>query len=162
MRMNSPHIPDDTESVTVKALRGTLLVLFIVGSVGTGVELFLLGHTEDTWQWTPLVLMGLGVPALGWLLVAPGRASGRAFQTTMGLFLLSGIIGLALHYKGNAEFELEMYPSMDGWKLFWEVVRGATPVLAPGMMIELGLLGLAYTYRHPAFPRAPEPPQRSE
>ena len=70
MRTNSPHIPGDPESGTVTALRGTLLVLFIVGSVGTGVELLLLGHTEDTWQWTPLVLMGLGVPVLAWLLVA--------------------------------------------------------------------------------------------
>ena len=31
------------------------------------------------------------------------------------------------------------------------VVSGATPTLAPGAMVELGLLGLAYTYRHPAL-----------
>ena len=160
--MVNPIPSVDAESGTARALRGVLLALFVVGSAGTGVELLLLGHTEDTWQWTPLVLMGLSVPALAWLLVVPGRASGRTFQTTMGFFLLAGIIGLTLHYRGNWEFELEMYPSLEGFALFWEVVRGATPVLAPGMMIELGLLGLAYTYRHPALTRSPEPPQRSE
>jgi hypothetical protein len=150
------------ESGAENVLRSALLVLFVVGSVGTGVELLLLGHTEDTWQWTPLVLMGLSVPALTWFLVRPGRAGGRTLQVLMGLFVVGGVIGLSLHYRGNAEFELEMYPSLEGFGLFWEAVRGATPVLAPGMLIELGLLGLAYTYRHPALDRSPEPLQRSE
>jgi hypothetical protein len=29
------------------------------------------------------------------------------------------------------------------------------PVLAPGIMIQLGLLGLAWTWRHPAVTKAP-------
>ncbi|MFB3131882.1 MAG: hypothetical protein ACE10K_05095, partial [Rhodothermales bacterium] len=50
-----------------------------------------------------------------------------------------------------AEFELEMYPTLKGLELFWESIKGATPALAPGTMIQLGLLGWAYTYRHPAL-----------
>jgi hypothetical protein len=38
---------------------------------------------------------------------------------------------------------------MKGLELFWEAMKGATPSLAPGVMAQLGLLGLACTYRHP-------------
>ena len=69
---------------------------------------------------------------------------------------MSGVVGLWLHYQGNTEFELEMYPSLEGLALFWEAIRGATPTLAPGTMLELGLLGLAYMYRHPVLTRSHE------
>jgi hypothetical protein len=71
----------------------------------------------------------------------------------MVLCLFAGLVGLGLHYQGNVEFELEMYPSMGGVDLVWEALTGATPALAPGTMVGLGLLGLAYTHRHPVFGR---------
>ena len=63
----------------------------------------------------------------------------------MAAYLASGLVGLWFHYSGNAEFELEMYPSLSGWSLVREALSGATPALAPGTMIHLGLLGLTYT-----------------
>ena len=66
-------------------------------------------------------------------------------------FLVSGVIGVWLHYKGNMEFEIEMVPSLAGLELFLKASHGAFPALAPGTMIQLGLLGLAYTFRHPAL-----------
>lgn len=135
----------------LESLRHFLLLLFVIGTVGTGAELLLLGHTEEFWQWAPLVLMAASLVTLGWRMLARGGRSLRVFQGTMMLFVLSGGVGLWLHYQGNAEFELEMYPSLQGVELFWESVTGATPTLAPGAMLELGLLGLAYTYRHPAL-----------
>jgi len=68
----------------------------------------------------------------------------------MILFIASGILGIGLHYKARMEFKLEMNPELSGTKLFLETIRGATvpPVLAPGVMIQLGLLGLAYAYAH--------------
>ncbi len=53
-------------------------------------------------------------------------------------------------------FELEMSPEVLGWALFREAIFGATPALAPGVMVQLGLLGLAFTIRHPSLeaPRA--------
>ncbi len=122
-----------------------------MGAVGTGAELLLLGHTEDLWQWVPLVLMAASLVTLGWRVVAPGAGSLRVFRVTMILFVLSGVAGLWLHYTGNAEFELEMYPALQGFELFRESVTGATPTLAPGTMLGLGLLGLVYIYRHPAL-----------
>ena len=67
----------------------------------------------------------------------------------MVMLVLSGFVGLWLHYQGNTEFEREMYPTLNGFELFRESLTGATPTLAPGTMLELGFLGLAYTYRHP-------------
>jgi hypothetical protein len=79
----------------------------------------------------------------------------RVFQATMLLFVISGFAGLFLHYQGNVEFELEMYPSLKGLELFRKAIKGTTPpTLAPGTMIQLGLLGLAYTYRHPVFSKS--------
>lgn len=140
------------EAATLAAIRGFLLILFLMGILGTGAELLLLKHTEELWQLVPLLLMAISLVALSWCAVHRGPVSMRVFQGTMMLFMISGLVGLVLHYRANAEFELEMYPSLKGLELFWKAIKGATPpTLAPGTMIELGLLGLAYTYRHPAL-----------
>ena len=57
----------------------------------------------------------------------------------------SGLAGVILHYRGNEAFELEMYPTLSGAALVFETITGATPVLAPGSMALLGLVGLAAT-----------------
>lgn len=134
-------------------IRAFGLSLFVLGVVGTGTELMLLEHTEDTWQVVPLVLMAISLAAIVWFVVVPGRAALLAFRAVMALFVASGFAGIFLHYKSNAEFELEMYPSMKGFELFRESMMGAMPALAPGTMIGLGLLGLIYTYHHPVLER---------
>ncbi len=132
-------------------LRRFVLAILIMGIVGTGAELVLLEHMEDFWQWVPLVLFVVALPCASWLLVAPGVVSVRLFQILMVLFVVSGFVGQWLHYKGNVEFELEMYPSRSGLELVWEALGGATPSLAPGTMTLLGLLGLAICFRHPGL-----------
>jgi hypothetical protein len=70
----------------------------------------------------------------------------------MVLFILSGAVGLFLHYDGKVEFRLESNPSLAGWALFKEAMVGAVPpALAPAAMAHFGLLGLAYAWRHPAL-----------
>ncbi len=132
-------------------LRRFVLAILIMGIIGTGAELVLLEHMEDFWQWVPLVLFVVALPGAGWLFVAPGVASVRVFQILMVLFVVSGFVGQWLHYKGNVEFELEMYPSRSGLELVWEALGGATPSLAPGTMTLLGLLGLAVCFGHPGL-----------
>ena len=139
------------DNSTVRAIRVSLLALFAFGVVGSGVELLLLEHTEDAWQLSPLILMGLSLVAMVWLATDQRPVSVRVFQIMMLLHVASGLIGLYLHYRGNVEFELEMYPGLSGMELFWEALKGATPSLAPGTMLVLGLLGLLYTFRHPAL-----------
>jgi len=48
------------------------------------------------------------------------------------------------HYQGSVEFKLESNPSLRGWSLFREAIRSkAPPLLAPGVMIQIGLLSLS-------------------
>ena len=84
----------------------------------------------------------------------PRRASpsGRAWRTlrllqfVMLTYIGTGVIGITLHFKANAEFQREIDPSLGGLALFWKVVEAtAPPALAPGVMVQLGLLGLVYT-----------------
>jgi hypothetical protein len=76
-------------------------------------------------------------------------------QGIMGLFLMAGAAGIALHYQSSIEFKLETNASLSGWALFWAAMSAKTPpALAPGAMIQLGLLGLVYTYQHrPGTPK---------
>ncbi|MGH7454678.1 MAG: hypothetical protein ACRENG_25205 [bacterium] len=147
-----PPASANAHDATLKTLRGFLLVIFVIGLLGAGAELLLIEHTEDFRQWIPLILMLLSLAVLGWRIAARSRLSLRTFQGVTILFVISGFAGLFLHYQGNVQFELEMYPSLKGVELFMKAIKGTTPpTLAPGTMIVLGLLGLAYTYRHPAL-----------
>jgi hypothetical protein len=149
----SPHGDRTGAARTLAAFRAALLVILIVACAGMVVELFLLGHIEDAWQWVPIGLLSISVPVMLWQLVRPSLLSLRFIQVVMLLFVVSGLIGLALHYKGNVEFELEMYPTLGGLQLFKQVMTGATPALAPGTMVQFGVLGLLYTFRHPDLRR---------
>jgi hypothetical protein len=132
-------------------LRTLLLVTLLVSLVGTLTELLLLEHFEDAWQWAPIVLLGAGLVTLAWYALERGPVSLNVLRGLMVLSVVSGAVGLLLHYQGNVEFELEMYPDLSGWKLFRDSMMGATPALAPGAMVQIGLVGLAWTFRHPAF-----------
>ncbi len=144
-----PFLRNHHQTNILVLIRWFLMAILLMGLLGTGVELLLLEHIEGFWQWVPLFLIAMGLVVLCWGLLKPGRRNIRVLQGTMILFVLSGLVGFILHYQGNAEFELEMYPSLKGIELFWEAIQGATPTLAPGTMIQLGLLGLVYTHRHP-------------
>ena len=131
-------------------LRRFFLGVLIFGVSGMSAELLFIGHVEGALQLIPVVLLGCGLAARLWLAAAPGPASVRALQVVMALFVLSGAIGVGLHYRGNVQFELEMYPSLSGMELAIKTLTGATPVLAPGSMALLGLVGLGVIHRHPA------------
>lgn len=133
------------------ALRTLLLITLLVSLVGTTTELLLLEHFEDLWQWTPIILLIGALLSLGWHALEKGPKSLNVLRALMVLSLASGFIGVLLHYRGNVEFELEMYPDLAGWQLFKDSMMGATPALAPGAMMQIGLIGLAWTFRHPAF-----------
>lgn len=133
----------------LETLRRFLLLLVLIGMAGTLAELWLLEHTEDWQQWIPFAFLGAGLVLGLIVLIRPARANVRVFQAVMSLCIAVGVLGLYLHYHGNAEFELEMVPGLAGRDLFWKSMGGATPALAPLAMAQFGLLGLACTYRHP-------------
>jgi hypothetical protein len=141
------------ESAPLSIIRALLLATLLLSLAGTVGELVLLEHFEDVWQWTPIVLIGSAFVVLLWHGLAAGPATLNVFRGLMVLFVISGAVGILLHYRGNVEFELEMYPDLSGWKLFRDTMMGATPALAPGAMAQIGLLGLAWAFRHPAGQR---------
>jgi hypothetical protein len=138
-----------SEPAALDSLRRLLLGILLVGTAGMGAELLLIGHVEGAYQRIPVISLACGLIVLTWLALAPGRVAVRTVQAVMTVFLFSGLLGVVLHYQGNQEFELEMYPSMAGTELVRETLTGATPVLAPGSMALLGLVGLAVTFHHP-------------
>jgi hypothetical protein len=134
-------------------LRLVLLAVVAIGMAGLAAELALLEHYDDAWQWVPLVALGLGPAACAAVWRRPGRAALGAFRALMGLYVAAGVLGVYLHLRGNFEFERERDPSLGGSALLWEAMRGATPALAPGALAQLGLVGLAFAFRHPALRR---------
>jgi len=131
--------------------RRLALYLLLLGLAGTATELALLGHTEDRLQWTPLILLVAGFLMGVAVAIRPVHAVVATFRALMGLYLPASALGLYLHVKSNAEFELEMQPAMAGMELIVESLTGAMPALAPGAMAQMGLLGLLVCFRHPAL-----------
>ena len=142
---------DSSESETLASIRKLLLAALAIGVVGTSGELILLRHIDKPAQWIPLVFLVAASPVLIWHASSPGVASVRTLQALMLAFIALGVLGVGLHYNGNVEFQRELNPSERGWTFVRKTVAGATPVLAPGSMVLLGLVGLAHAYRHPAI-----------
>lgn len=131
--------------------RQLLLALVFIGTVGLEVELALLRHAESLTQWIPHVALLIGILTTAAVYLRPRAQVLKAFQLVMLTFLVVGALGIYLHYRGNVEFALERDPSLTGVRRIWKALRGATPALAPGALAQLGLLGLVYTYKHPAL-----------
>ena len=131
----------------VELLRLWVLGVLVIGLAGTVTELVLLEHYEQLLQLVPLVLIVAAVAAIAWQVMRNTATSLRTLEIIMALFVLAGFAGVAAHFRGSAEFQLELNPSMSNWELVEKILRAkAPPLLAPGMMLQMGLLGLAYVY----------------
>jgi hypothetical protein len=129
-----------------------LLAIVALGMAGTLTELILLEHTEDLFQWVPIALLGAGGAVLVWHSTSGSVASLRLMRLLMWGYIAAGVAGVYFHFQGSVEFKLESQPTLAGMALFWQAIRAKSPpLLAPGAMVQLGLLGLAYTYRHPVL-----------
>ncbi len=139
--------PLQVRADAVERLRLWVLGVLVLGLLGTLTELVLLEHYEQPLQFVPLVLLLAGLAVLPWHLRSHGAASLGTLKIVMGLFVLAGFAGVAAHFHGSAEYQLELDPDMSTWDLLEKILRAkAPPLLAPGMMLQLGLLGLAYAY----------------
>jgi hypothetical protein len=140
---------------TVGMLRLWILGVLVLGLLGTVVELVLLSHYEQPVQLVPVVLIVLALIVLAWHVIGRSTASLRVLLGLMILFVLAGFAGFAAHFYGSAEFQLELEPTLSTWELLEKVMRAkAPPLLAPGMMMQLGLLGLAYVFSDKRYRRS--------
>jgi hypothetical protein len=131
----------------VELLRRWVLGILVIGLAGTVTELVLLEHYEQLLQLVPVGLIVAAFAAIVWEAMKHSAASLRTLEIVMILFVLSGFAGVAAHFHGSAEFQLDLDPSMGTWELIEKILRAkAPPLLAPGMMLQMGLLGLAYVY----------------
>ena len=147
--------PTVTSDQVLELLRRWILVVLVLGLAGTIVELMLLEHYEEPLQYVPLALIVAGIAAICWLAGGYGAASLRVFQILMVLFVLAGFVGFVAHFHGSAEYQLELNPEMSNWELLEKVLRAkAPPLLAPGIMLVLGLLGLAYVFSDSRYRRS--------
>jgi hypothetical protein len=129
---------------TIRIVRRVLLLALWLGLAGTGLELLFLEHFGEWRQILPLALVGAGLLVLLWKAVDRGALPNHVLLGLMVLLALGGVLGLVFHYRGNVEFELEMYPTRSGFDLVRKALTGATPALAPGSLVQLALLGIAY------------------
>ncbi|MGQ0732194.1 MAG: hypothetical protein ACT4QD_00910 [Acidobacteriota bacterium] len=140
------------EPRTLRRLRGFVLLIVTAATLGMGTDLLLMGHYEDANQIIPLALAGTALPLIGWTAARPRPFVLRALQLVMLCFMGAGVTGMTLHAQANAEFQREIDPGIGMWDLFWKVTEATSPpALAPAVMVQLGLLGLVYTYKHPAL-----------
>ena len=150
--------------VKVEPWRKILLALVATGCVGVAAELGLLGHYEDWAQRIPLLALIGGTIAGVWAGVGPSRSSLRFLQALMTAFAATGVLGVYFHLRSNFEFEVEMLmetlppdagaPSIASLDLVVASLRGALPALAPLAMLQLGMLGLLASWRHPVLLQA--------
>jgi len=136
-----------TDSLSI--LRRGILALLAFGAAGLIGELVLLEHYEEPQQLIPLVLLALTLASILWHWLDGRKPSLRMFQVVMLLLIIGGTAGLLFHLGANYDFERELNPDSTGMAFWLEVVRGDMPTLAPGTLIQFGLLGLLYGYRHP-------------
>ena len=101
-----------SDSERLAGLQRFLLLTLMASIVGMGLELLFIGHVEDRWQLVPIVLFPAGLIAVAWHTARPTGGTARGVRLLMALYVVSGALGVGLHYLGNQEFEMEMDASV--------------------------------------------------
>lgn len=132
------------------------LRIFLLGiaaflSLGTIIELWLTEHTEEPIQFVPFVLCALAFVLITIVFLKPTRATIWTMRGVMGALVLGSLVGVYEHLASNWEIVTETKPNLAASAMFWEAVRGAAPMLAPGILVLVAALAIAATYEHPAL-----------
>lgn len=135
----------------VERYRAFLLGLAVFMCVGTVIELWLTGHTEQPLQFVPFIMCALAIAAILAAFLNPTRTTLWTLRIVMGLLVLGSLVGIYEHLTGNWEILLETKPNLAAAEMFWDSLRGAAPMLAPGILTLVAVLAIAATYAHPAL-----------
>jgi hypothetical protein len=140
-----------TTQALESGFRRFLLLMAALIMLAALVELVLEEHTKETLQLIPFFLCGLGLLSVGAVLARPQRRTLLALRAVMVLLALGGLLGVGLHLANNVAFEKEIRPNAAVGDLFVQGLKGANPLLAPGVLVFAALLATAATYYHPAL-----------
>ncbi|MBI3242942.1 MAG: hypothetical protein HYZ49_11680 [Chloroflexi bacterium] len=140
-----------TARVVEQRLRLFLLGLAGFMCLGTVIELWLTEHIKEPIQLVPFILSGLGLMVVVAVFLRPGRSTIWALRIVMGLVTLGSLFGMYEHLEGNFNFALEIKPNAAVSATLWEALRGAAPLLAPGILALMALIAMAATYYHPVL-----------
>lgn len=147
----NPISNSSTVAARLGTMRRLLHALMLFGTLGLLAELLLLEHFDSYLQWIPIALLTAGLLSAAILWFKPGPGVARVFRGLMLAYLPVALLGMFLHYQSNAALEKEMDSQIGAVDLFWYAIRGSTPALAPGALLQLGILGLVLVYRHPSL-----------
>ena len=138
------------ETQTLRVVRLFILAAVAVALIVTEAELLFVGHTaSNNGQVIAVVLVAAGLIVTTWHAVARNTPSIVVFRFAMYLFLVFGVDGILTHYHAAIQAVLKSQPALAGLPLLDAVLSGNIPLVAPGMLIQIGLLGLIYTFDNP-------------
>jgi hypothetical protein len=132
-------------------LRRFLLVIVIFLCLGTLVELLLEEHYKESLQLIPFGLCGTAILTVLAVLIRPQRNTILLLRIVMIIVVLGSLLGIYLHLDSNLQFELEIRPNATAGDVWLDALRGANPLLAPGILALGSMLALLATYFHPAL-----------
>jgi predicted membrane channel-forming protein YqfA (hemolysin III family) len=136
------------EHSSTQTLRRFALALCLLGVVTTPIELVLMHHYNDKDQIMPFIFLGLAAIGVAAAWLRPNARVLRGVRVLMVLVVLGSGIGVFEHLKANYR---DATRGGTVSNLIELVLTGFAPLLAPGILAQVGLLGLAFTYKHPAF-----------
>jgi hypothetical protein len=136
-------------------LRRALLLLAGAVFAMTPLELWLTDHIEETQQLIPFAVCAAGLLAVALVLIRPARLSLMFLRVVMVVAVLTSLLGMYYHLSGNFGFELEIRPNDTASDVLMEALKGANPLLAPGILALAGAVALLAAWQHPqGTPRA--------
>ena len=139
-------------SLTVEnRMRQSLLLLAAFIFPGTVVELILEDHTKETLQFLPFVLCIAGFITVVAVLLRPQKLTLLILRITMLGTAAGGLLGMLVHLVNNFEFVQEIQPNAAASELIVKTLKGANPLLAPGILAFAAIIALIATYYHPAM-----------
>ena len=130
-------------------IRGWLLALSAIIFPVTVIELYLTEHFEDTQQYIPFVVSGLGFAAVVLFALLRNKPMMWVLRLVMVAVIGASLLGMYYHLSGNFAFELDIRPNATRDEVVMDALRGANPLLAPGILAIAGLISLIATYEFP-------------
>jgi hypothetical protein len=135
-----------TNEKILKNLRTFLFGFSIFIFAGSIVELFFLDHTREPLQWTPFILIVLGIVLAALMLIKPGAGMLKVMRVGMWIIAVGGIVGMLVHVTGNFE---EIRQTSNLMQLLKAGLGGRNPFLAPGILSMAAAMSLAAGYQYP-------------